>query len=165
LDSVLQAPVGGAAGRPDAAIVSLWRGALGVLRGLVWGLKFYWRRRAYARGEARTLRCYSRRPSPYAEGHLAEAAEAWRSSRAAAEPAWHPATGLDNPADRQQRRRVPVTLTWFLVAAIILAALYLRRFPLDIGGEPGWHPPQVLTTPSGPGNVVLLGPVGGGGPR
>lgn len=44
-------------------------------------------------------------------------------------------------------------LTLFLIAAIILTALYLRRFPLNIGGPPGWHPPMVL------------GPVGGGGPR
>jgi len=59
-------------------------------------------------------------------------------------------------------------LTWFLVAAIILTALYLMRFPLGLGGVPspatatGGHPPVL---PHAGGGIVILGPVGGGGPQ
>lgn len=79
---------------------------------------------------------------PAVEAHLSDIAATWRGH-----------TQLSHAANRARKRGLLMSsmpLTFFLVAAIILAALYLRRMPLTgLVGAP---------------RPVVVGPVGGGMP-
>lgn len=174
VDRLVSAPVGGAARRPDAWAVVCWLrdfGAGRTLRFLFALGRLRWHH-TVARATSLAEHTARRTAALVARGTVQPDPQVY-SGPMAAELSWSAATwrrhqATTHAANRAQQRRSLMPLTWFLVAAIILAALYLRRFPLGLGSS--FVPPSQslggppVLPPAGTGSVIL-GPVGGGGPR